>query len=164
MFAKETTVNARFAATNSVPAHVPRELVFDYDYIDDARLKDDLHEGVRSLLAQAPPIFYTPRYGGHWVAISQQAIYDITRDTKLFSSRKQTIGGEQGGFMIPINMDPPRHAVYRQPLSLAFSPKAMGAMEEKIRELVNQLIDKTIRPGHGSQCDVFRNPASGPRP
>src|SRR5271163_2538514 len=101
VLSEDTIMNARDVAPEFIPAHIPRELVFDFDYMDDARFKKDLHAGVLSLVEQAPPIFYTPRYGGHWVATTPQAIQDITRNTGLFSSRKGTIGGEQGAFLIP---------------------------------------------------------------
>ena len=147
-------MNARDVAPEFIPAHIPRELVFDFDYMDDIRFKKDLHDGVLSLVEQAPPIFYTPRYGGHWVATTPQAIQDITRNTGLFSSRKGTIGGEQGAFLIPVNSDPPQHATFRQPLALAFSPKTVSTMEGAIREFVNQLIDRTIDRGH---CDFLKD-------
>jgi hypothetical protein len=51
-----------------VPAHVPPERVFDFDFVDDPLLKPDPHRGLLQLRNAAPELFYTPRYGGHWVA------------------------------------------------------------------------------------------------
>jgi len=134
---------------DAVPAHVPPSLVFDYDYVDDPRLQPDLHEGLRTLIAEAPPIFYTPRHGGHWVATSQQAIYDLMREPQVFSSSKMTLGGDKQEFIgIPINLDPPEHTVYRAPLSLAFSPKNMSALDGAIRAFIRELIDKVLAAGH----------------
>ena len=37
----------------SVPAHVPPERVFDFDFFDDPRIRDDIQLGFMSLHAQA---------------------------------------------------------------------------------------------------------------
>jgi cytochrome P450 len=104
---------------------------------------------MRTLVAEAPPIFYTPRYGGHWVATSQQAIYDLMRKPEVFSSSKMTLGGERQEFIgIPINLDPPEHTVFRAPLSLAFSPKSISALEGSVRTFVRELIDNVADMGH----------------
>ncbi|MCH9827252.1 MAG: cytochrome P450 [Gammaproteobacteria bacterium] len=142
-------------STTSVatPPHVPGGLLFDYDYVNDPRLSPDLHEGLHSLMADAPAVFYTPRYGGHWVATSEQAIRSIIGNPAVFSSSKMTLGPEpQTVIGIPINLDPPAHAVYRGPLSLAFSPKNMAALEGSIHELVNELINRVLDQG---KCDFL---------
>ena len=53
-----------------VPSHVPPARVYDFDISCDPLLKPDLHLGLLDLTRRAPEIFYTPRYGGHWVAQS----------------------------------------------------------------------------------------------
>src|SRR5690606_23596171 len=45
---------------------------------------------------------------------------------------------------------PPMHAKYRAPLNKAFSPKTMLAMQDDIRTLAAELIDKVRLQGH---CD-----------
>ena len=49
----------------SVPAHIPAELVRDYNYLD-LQGETDVYEHFRKLHA-GPDIFYTPHHGGHWV-------------------------------------------------------------------------------------------------
>jgi cytochrome P450 len=48
------------------PSHVADKAVYDFDFFQDAALLADPHERVRSLLREAPPVFWTPRNGGHW--------------------------------------------------------------------------------------------------
>ena len=50
----------------------------------------------------------------------------------------------------PINLDPPEHTKYRQPLQKTFSPKSALALKDDIRKLANELIDKVAAQG---RCD-----------
>lgn len=133
-----------------VPDHVPSELVFDFDFLNDARLKPDMHQGIAELARLAPPFFYTPRNGGHWVAQGKDVLFDIARDVSLFSSAAQTDDYKVQTVRIPIGMDPPEHTAYRAVLTQAFSPKSMTALAPDIRALAVELIDKVVACG---SCD-----------
>ncbi len=50
---------------DKIPAHVPPELVYEYDNARDPRLLEDPHARMRSLILEAPPIFFSPYNGGH---------------------------------------------------------------------------------------------------
>lgn len=134
-----------------IPAHVPQHLVYDFDFLNDPRLSADIHQGVETVVREAPPIFYTPRNGGHWVLARYQVIADAARDTGLFSSHQMSMPRmADEPVQIPINLDPPEHGVYREVLSKAFSPRAVAALEADIRRFTDQLIDAVV--GQGS-CD-----------
>ncbi|HEX7875275.1 MAG TPA: cytochrome P450 [Sphingobium sp.] len=146
-----------------VPAHVPAEAVYDFDMYFDPALLTDPHERVREMLREAPPVFWTPRNGGHWVIIGHKENYEASRDTEVFSSElfpSEMIpailaaipGATHLPLPTPINMDPPDHTRFRAPLNAAFSPKAMMARKEEVRALANELIDKVIEQGH---CDFI---------
>lgn len=138
------------------PAHVPDTAVYDFDMYLDQALLIDPHERVRQILHEAPTLFWTPRNGGHWVAVGHKEVFAVSRDTETFSS--VLMPPSQISQMLamvsshisrvplptPINMDPPDHTRYRAPLQLAFSPKAMLARREEIRALANSLIGKVI--------------------
>jgi cytochrome P450 len=129
------------ASFESVPAHIPPERVYDYDISHDPLLKPDPHQGLMELRRRAPEIFFTPRYGGHWVAQSHDAVLEITNNTDLFSSsltRRQ---------LIPIGVDPPEHADYRKVLLHAFSPRTVTAMTASIEQLTAELVDKVAPRG-----------------
>src|SRR5262249_33205033 len=68
------------------PAHVPSAAVYDFDMRFDPALLADPHEGIRDLLANAPPVFWTPRNGGRWVAIGHEELFKAARDPEHFSS------------------------------------------------------------------------------
>jgi len=145
------------------PDHVPDAAVYDFDmYLDPALLKDP-HERVRQILAEAPAVFWTPRNGGHWVAMSHDACYEVARDWERFSS--EFLPRPQLEAMLsmlppdyhiprarPISLDPPDHGKYRAALAAAFGPKAIKTRTEEIRELAGRLIAAVADKG---ACDFI---------
>jgi cytochrome P450 len=153
------------------PDHVPDGAVYDFDYFMDPKLLADPHDRIREIVRDAPPVFWTPRNGGSWVVAGYRENYEASRDTESFSSdiipivdRTALLAFVPGASHIPlptpINMDPPDHTIYRAPLQKAFSPKAMLARRDEIRDLANTLIDQVIDQGH---CD-FISDISEPLP
>lgn len=130
--------------TANIPTHVPAELVRDFDYVDMqgetdiyARFKK-LHEG--------PDIFYTPHYGGHWVATRYADMDHILFSAKDFSNRHTTIPKQP--IRIPLSeTDAPLHGDYRAILRPFFTPKAVDALESEIRKLTISLIEGFYKKG-----------------
>jgi cytochrome P450 len=147
-----------------VPDHVPPEAVYDFDMRFDPGLLANPHERVRELLREAPPVFWTPRNGGRWIAIGHEEIFQASRDPEHFSSGLMPREQMQAMMAMmpkdmpripqatPITMDPPEHGKFRGPLQKTFSPKAALARMEEIRTLADELIDKVIDQGH---CDFI---------
>jgi len=75
-----------------VPDYVPSGLVYDYDFIFDQGLNEDPQQRFQALHAEAPPVFYSPRYGGHWVVLSKAALHDIMLNYQDFTSSNQKWG------------------------------------------------------------------------
>src|SRR5262245_50108227 len=63
-----------------IPAHVPPELVFDFDYNTDPAYCSDPHARAEDLLETAPPIFWSPYNNGHWIIQKYDACYEALRD------------------------------------------------------------------------------------
>ncbi|MFY0573534.1 hypothetical protein ACN28S_03445 [Cystobacter fuscus] len=84
---------------DKIPAHVPPELVYEYDIATDPRVLEDPHARMRSLILEAPPIFFSPYNGGHWFVTRKKAIVDITMNPEVYSSKspgehsKEATGG-----------------------------------------------------------------------
>ncbi len=147
-----------------VPAHIPPEAVYDFDIRLDPGLLANPHERLREILREAPPVFWTPRNGGRWIAMGYQETFDAARDIENFSSeympraQMEAIMAAMPKDMprmpmpVPITMDPPDHTKYRSPLQKTFSPRAAMAQIEDIRTLCDALIDKVIDQGH---CDFI---------
>ena len=136
------------------PDHVQRDQIVDFDFYNDPRYQPDLHLGIAQIIAESPGVFWTPRNGGHWVVSSHAALFEVVRDTEHFSSSKGTIPAMEDEFrQVPINSDPPEHAAYRAPLNKALAPKTMMALQDEVRALAVELIDKVRATG---QCDFVR--------
>ncbi|MET0402144.1 MAG: cytochrome P450 [Cystobacter sp.] len=142
---------------DTIPAHIPPELVYEYDNARDARMLKDPHARMRSLILEAPPIFFTPCNGGHWVVTRKKAITSITLNPEDYSNGLVEVSGDakepqQSLKLIPISLDPPVHTAYRAPLNQPLSAKAVGALEASIRDMAIELIDKALAAG---RCDFL---------
>lgn len=147
-----------------VPDHIPPEAVYDIDLRLDPELLADPHKRLLELHGEAPPVFWTPRNGGRWVAIGYNEAFEVARDPERFSSSQLPFQQMQAMLKMmpkdmpripmatPITMDPPEHAKYRAPLQSVFSPKAIMARKESIEELAGELIDAVVDQGH---CDFI---------
>ncbi|OJT16907.1 hypothetical protein BO221_48345 [Archangium sp. Cb G35] len=139
---------------DKIPAHVPPELVYEFDIARDPRMLEDPHARMRSLLFEAPPIFYSPSNGGQWMVTRKQTIVDMTMKPEVFSNgsageKKDATGGLT---LLPISVDPPQHTMYRIPLNQSLSAKSVAGLEPSIRAMTNELIDKVLAAG---RCDFL---------
>lgn len=138
----------------SIPDHVQPDHVVDFDFYNDPRYSPDIHLGIAKIAAESPPVFWTPRYGGHWVIAGHAALFEAVRDTVNFSSSAMGIPAPEKEFrQLPINSDPPEHGIYRAPFNKVFSPKAMMAMQDEVRAMAIDLIEQVREQGH---CDFAR--------
>ena len=159
------TEAASLSPAVSKPAHVPDSVVYDFDMFRDPAYVADPHKRILDLVKNAPPVFWTPRNGGHWMLLSHSANFNASRDTANFSS--EFISREEAAAMkaklppgmphipmpVPINVDPPEHSKYRAPLQRVFSPKAILAIKESITALATELVDKMKGRGH---CEFMK--------
>jgi cytochrome P450 len=145
------------------PSHVPNSVVYDFDAYRDPGLLANPARRIAEMVRQGPPIFWTPRNGGHWIIQGYEALFNAYRDPETFSSQFRMTPAQQQAIMArlppgttripqarPINLDPPEHTQYRAPLQKTFSPKSALALKEDIRKLANELIDEVAGQGH---CD-----------
>lgn len=135
------------------PDHVPESAVYDFDLFADPAYVKNPHDRILDLHRSAPPVFWTPRNGGHWMLLTHAANFEASRDFETFSSEvipqaqiqamlaKRPPGSPHFPQPWPINIDPPLHTAYRMPLQRAFSPKAILALKDSIRELAGELIE-----------------------
>lgn len=126
----------------NVPSHVRPEQVFDYDYLGDRRITENVHESFAALHGEAPDVFWSPRNGGFWTVIRHDLMTRVLRDTEHFSNRELDIppSGSPNA-MIPLNLDPPDHLPYRIILMLHLDSKSIAAMEPGVRRWAVELIE-----------------------
>ena len=131
----------------ALPAHVPPELVFDFDLFDIPGAQEDVQLAIRAFQQDCPDIFWTPRNGGHWVATRADDIALMQRDWEHFSNDEYLVPRKPAGSSkeIPLECDPPRHAELRRPLTAALLPREVAKLEDNIRTLAIELVEN-IQP------------------
>lgn len=111
---------------------------------------EDPYPVYRALLEDAP--LYHNEKRGFWAVSRHADTQRCARDWKTFSSRSGVdLSGSvglagPGGFL---DMDPPRHDLLRRIVRSHFTPKAIGALEDTVRDQV-RVIGAEIRARGGA--------------
>ena len=126
------------------------------------RITQELHEQC--------PVAWSDTYGGHWVASSSQAVFELARCPYI--SNDHDVNGERRGYQgitipakpIPLRagileMDPPEHRWYRSVLNPYLSPAAVKRWEPFIDKVVRASIDEKIESGRIDFVDDLANVA-----
>lgn len=124
--------------TMQVPAHVPAELVRDFNYFD-MRGETDLYEHFHKQ-QNGPDIFYAPYFGGHWVLTRYDDIEYVLNNATDFSSRYQTTPPNPT-LITMIEHDGQLHRDFRAILQPFFTPKNIGNLEKVATNLTVSLIE-----------------------
>ena len=150
--------------SNRVPDHVPPETVRDFSLFTSPGMQrtknGDPHSAVACVHA-GPPIFYSPcntRDGqGTWVITRAEDQRRLLQDTATFSSHRSIFASALGENwpMIPLELDPPAHGVFRSLLNPLLSPKRVMALEPAVRERAIALID--MISASSTSCDVMKD-------
>lgn len=131
------------------------EIQYDFD-IHDPDVADSVYD-VYAEMRQKCPVAHSSKYGGHFVITKFESIHEILRNPAVFSSESVNVPGTIGqeGPMIPIEVDPPDHTIYRKLINPLFSPKRMADLEPRIRDIVNELIDRMLELKKVDFVDAF---------
>src|SRR6204780_1576906 len=135
------------------PAHVDPERVVDFDFTRPGPEGSDPFEAW-SALHGLPPLVWTARNGGHWLATRGEDIPTILKDYERFSSRRVFIGMDQRPRAVPLEYDPPEHGPLRKVLIPAFTPKAVSVWSVEARRLSVELIEGFKADG---RCEFIRD-------
>jgi cytochrome P450 len=140
------------------PAHVPANRVVDFDLyhfpVEGVEYQRGMSDALSFVEAE---VAWSPRNGGHWIAKSAATIAKVLTDNEHFSSRRILIEDHERGSppLVPLQLDPPDHAGYRALLQTALSPKAVGRLGERARELSIELIEGFKANGHCEFISAF---------
>lgn len=116
--------------------------VVDFDIYDPtlAYPVDTLQEKAAELAAKGP-VVYSTAHGGHWIVTRYKEAHEVLRNPETFSSYPNNLVNAGDGKFLPLELDPPEHTAYRVALQPLFSPNRMKALTDRIRAVVNELID-----------------------
>jgi cholest-4-en-3-one 26-monooxygenase len=137
----------------------------DIDLLDNDAFATDEPDRWFRWLRQNDPVYWhdEPDAPGFWVLTKHADVVAVNRDAVHFSS-DQKYGGvipfEEAklaetntfadGISNMLTMDAPDHTRYRRLVSRGFTPRAMAAVEERLRQVAAGLIDDALAQG---TCD-----------
>ena len=132
------------------------------DLLDPASFsRGQPHDQFRWLRANDPVHRHEEPDGpGFWALTRYRDVKQVGRDAGRFSS-EPTIMITDGGVALPdhqmfLMLDPPRHTVQRKIISPRFLPRAVRAIEPRVRELARQIVDGVAGRG---RCDLVEDVA-----
>lgn len=144
-----------------IPAHVPKECVWDRNFADFLREGADPFVAASRLHA-GPGIIWVPT-AAHgtpaWIFTQHALIEEGFADWEAFSSKRGANAAvmDPSWLMLPVEADRPEHRHYRQVLNPLFSASAMKARNSAVQDLCDKLIDDFIDKG---RCEFISEFAS----
>ena len=134
------------------PAHIPAQLVVDWDVFKPTQPHEDIHQAWKNL-HNGPDIFWTPHYGGHWVVTRAEDIDFMQRNYDPFSVREIIVPpGSKGFRTLPSEADPPEHAEYRAIVLPWFAPRNIDSLSGFARDLAAKIVDDLYPRG---ECEFY---------
>ena len=121
-------------------------------------------------LRNAAPVYRHRGAGGdddYWCITKHADLKHISKNPSIFSSE------EKGALIrdpdpeslsmlrqIMLNMDPPRHRIYREIINKAFTPRMVANMEQRVEGMIEHIINRVCEKG---ECD-FVDDLAAPLP
>jgi cytochrome P450 len=101
------------------------------------------------------PVTHSDNYGGFWIVTGFDEARYVWQHADLFATQPSVsvphgLGNRRP--MLPLEVDPPLHTKHRMLLAPVFAPNRISAMEPKIRQICDQLIDAFIDRG---ECEFI---------
>lgn len=117
--------------------------------VDEAAPAEDPFSSMDPAMARAPqPVFAEMRAAmrvlpmeGSVVIAGRAEIDEALRNTDVFTSNMSAVDLQNVRPLIPLQIDPPEHKLYRRILDPLFAPRKMAELEGPVSALVNELID-----------------------
>src|SRR5581483_5255097 len=130
----------------------------DFDPIDPAFIADPYP--VYARMRESCPVARAERFGGYWVISRYADVREAARRPEVFSSQAGIVIPPAGNPMpfIPIELDPPEHSQYRQPMQSWFSARRMLELEDDIRQMVTERLDGIVDDGGADLCAEIAGP------
>lgn len=136
----------------AVPAHVPDHLVTSFDVYNPTDDAERFYEAFVDFQAATPhPFVWSPRHGGHWLAVRGPDVHALYADHERFSSRYFFMPAAPGQVLLgALTLDPPEHAPFRAFLNAGMTPKIIGGRSDFVRNLAAELAT-TLLPQRGCE-------------
>ena len=114
-------------------------------------------------LQKAQPVVHSDRYGGYWLLTRYHDVRNALLDWQTYSSGTPGVTSIPSSVRrdfpeIPLEIDPPQHAKYRDIETPWFSRASVGKLEPDVRRIANDLIDDFIGDGRADVVQQFAVP------
>lgn len=131
------------------PAHVPGELVVDANIYALEGGESDPQAAWKALdVAGGPGLVWTPRNGGHWIATSADAVWELFANTQQLSARNLSVPPIDSPIkFIPNESDEPEHSHYRKIVLPFVGPRQVRQLGEEVRGLAISLLEGFVGSG-----------------
>jgi cytochrome P450 len=100
----------------------------------------------RELRAKVPVAKLMDLPGTHVISRYEDVRFAL-QHTEIFSSAIAAVDLGQRRPLIPLQIDPPDHVKYRRVIDPHLAPREISPRDERVRSLVNELIDRFIEDG-----------------
>jgi len=145
----------KIAPASVIPAHVPADLVVDFDGYRPMKGEATYHEAyAREHARGVPDIFWSPYNGGHWIIARRDYLAEAFADPARFSSAQgasvDKVMEPGQPRLAPIETDPPEQQSFRRLFSPAFTTIALKEREKEARVVAVELIE-ALKPQRGCE-------------
>jgi len=144
---------------DTLPPHVPPELVRPYPFHAGQQTTEHPFRTLVPSLMEGPAAFYTldgyHHMGPMWVFRRYEDVAALYTDTEHFSSQDNAPFSElEGGnwHLVPAESDPPLHTFHRAIMNPLFTPRRMAALESNVRQVAVDAINAFRDRG---ECDFM---------
>ena len=143
--------------TRVVPDHVPQHLVNSFNFFSEPGMESCPFETIAKVRDERP-IFWNIgdlQFGGSWVVTRAEEARYVGSHPELFSSRNSAALSQLADDtfdLIPLELDPPDHTVFRRLLSPLFSVQAIDAIEPAMTRRCVRLVEGLRSRGH---CELM---------
>ncbi len=134
-----------------IPPHVPADRVVDFDIFNPPGVERDYFSAWKTLL-NGPGLVWTTANGGHWIAARGDVVRELWGESERLSNQCLAVTPGLGDVMrfIPLQQDGAEHKAFRTPVMKGLASRFVVALEPKVREVAQELIEE-LRPQ--GRCD-----------
>lgn len=127
-------------------ADIDRRRDHDFDPVRDGETFTSAHEEFRELRARHGGLARSQEYDGFWAAVGYDEVLEVITSIDRFTTRKQNAIPKFAftGVRPPLHLDPPEHTEYRRVINRFFTPPRMRALEPRVREASQKLMDPLV--------------------
>ena len=153
--------NAPAAPPSAQPTGLERDA--DFDQHDPAFIADPA--AVFAPIRDTQPLLHSSRYGGFWLltryddvtaaALDCEALTSAVPGTTLIPSTQPRTDP-----LLPLELDPPAHSVYRALVNPLFAKPRIDAMRPDLEALASRLLEPFVARGGGDVMAEFAHPMS----